>query len=103
MGEVRTDDKGDFFDAIILRLSGSGEIKKMFSITQGGLEMDFHMASKNALVQSSEGTLFFSGNVLGYNTEYRYIYTGDKSYVYRYSFEETTIPCLLSRYGDENA
>lgn len=50
MGEIRTDDKGNFFDAIILRLSSSGEIRKMLSITQGGYEIDFHMASRNALV-----------------------------------------------------
>lgn len=74
MGEARTSDNGDFFDAILLRLSSSGQIRQRVGFTHGGFEYDFFMASGNALAtrKTSEGDLvhFFGGTLPGYSTVY---------------------------------
>ena len=72
------------------------------SITQGAYEWDLYTTSKNALIQANE-SLFFSGNSLGFSTEYWSINTGKNSFVYRYKFGEAKSACLFTKEGDSNS
>ena len=105
MSELRTTDKADFFDAIIMQLDSSGAILRYISVTQGGLQFDL-ISSQNALLQvtidSAQATkaLFFSGTSLGYNTAEQAVYTGEQSYIYKLQFGDSLSPCILTASGD---
>lgn len=103
MGEVRTADRADFYDAILFKLDSSANVVQSLAVSLGALEWNLWTASKNALVQSASdgGALYFSGRSVSYSTEYWSFVEGYDpdaliSFVYKHRFGDAKSECLFT-------